>query len=186
MLKKDDKTNYDNFLKDIRMNEPTSDEELREAVKSAIKDRSKFFYCVYKTLTELHPEIDVAEVMREASRQFGASRSGNFHGTDDCREVVKNDFPKEAMLVYDVDIEELNEDKAVCNFKKCPHMEVFEELGCTPEEMEHFCLDMLIHGDYAAYSGCKDIELSFPQILARGESVCGYTLTKKKVVSSNL
>ena len=27
MLKKDDKTNYDNFLKDIRMNEPTSDEE---------------------------------------------------------------------------------------------------------------------------------------------------------------
>ena len=84
------------------------------------------------------------------------------------------------MLVYDDDIEELNEDKAVFNFKKCPHMEVFEELGCTPEEMEHFCLDMLIHGDYAAYSGCKDIELSFPQILARGESVCGYTLTKKK------
>lgn len=179
MLKKDDKDNYDKFLKDIRMNEPISDEELKEVVKSAIKDRSKFFYCVYKTLTELHPEIDATEVMREASRRFGACRSGNFHGTDDCREIVKNDFPKDAMLVYAVDVEELNKDKAVCNFKKCPHMEAFEELGCTQEEAEHFCLDMLIHGDYAAYADCDEIELSFPRILARGEAVCEYTLTKK-------
>lgn len=178
MLKKEDQGNYEKFLADIRMKEPTSDEELRAAVESAIKDRSKFFYCVYKTLGELHPEIDAAEVMREASRKFGSCRAGSFQ-TGDCREVVKNDYPKEAMLVYEVEVEELNENKAVCNFNHCPHMAAFKELGCSDEEMRHFCLDMLIYGDYAAYAGCKDIELSFPRILARGEGACEYTLTKK-------
>ncbi|WP_130860986.1 L-2-amino-thiazoline-4-carboxylic acid hydrolase [Bacilliculturomica massiliensis] len=180
MLKTNDQANYERLLSEIRMNEPTSDQELRDAVESAIKDRSKFFYCVYKTLLELHPDIDATEVMREASRKFGSCRSGSFHNTDDCREVVKNDYPKEAMLVYEVEIEELNEDKAVCNFKHCPHMEAFREMGCTADEMERFCLDMLIYGDYAAYADCKNIELSFPRILARGEDVCEYTLTKQR------
>lgn len=76
MIRKEDNANYDKFLVDIQMNEPTSDQQLKEAVKSAIKERSKFFYCVYKTLTELHPEIDATEIMREASKKFGSSRSG--------------------------------------------------------------------------------------------------------------
>ncbi len=179
MLKKEDQANYEQFLAEIHMNEPITNEYLRSAVESAIQDRSRFFYCVFKTLKELHPEIDATEVMREASRKFGSCRAESFQ-VNDCRAIVKNDYPREAMLVYEVDVEELNEDKAVCNFHHCPHMAAFKALGCTEEEMKSFCLDMLIHGDYAAYSGCKEVELSFPRILARGEGVCEYTLTKKK------
>ena len=180
MVNDESKKNIDSFLNSLRMNEPVTNEELRAASESAIRDRSRFFYSVWKTIQEMHPDIDADAIMREASKKFGSCRSDYFSGLDDCREVVKNDFPKDAMLVYEVEITELGPDKAVCNFHHCPHMAAFKELGCSEEEMQRLCLDMLIHGDYAAYEGSQNIELSFSEILARNEGVCGYTLTKKE------
>lgn len=175
-----DKKNIDAFLDTLGMEKPVSNEELRTASESAIRDRAKLFYSVWKTIQEMHPDIDADAIMREASKKFGSCRADSFCGLDDCREIVKNDFPKDAMLVYEVDITELNPDKAVCNFNHCPHLAAFDELGCTEEEKQRLCLDMLVYGDYAAYDGCDNIELTFPAIIARNEGVCAYTLTKKK------
>lgn len=179
MANDDSKKNINAFLDSLRMNEPATNEELRAASEAGIRDRARFFYSVWKTIREMYPNIDAEAIMREASKKFGSCRSNYFRGLSDCREVVKNDFPKDAMLVYEVDITELGPDKAVCNFHHCPHMAAFEELGCSEEEKRKLCLEMLIHGDYAAYRDCDNIELSFSEIIARNESVCGFTLTKK-------
>lgn len=179
MSTNENQSNIEQFMNSLKMNEPVSNTQLRNAVEAAIKDRAKLFYSVWKTIQEMHPEIDAVAIMKEASIKFGSCRSGIFQATDQCDEIVKKDFPKDAMLVYEVEITELDEDKAVCNFNHCPHLEAFKELGCSEEEMRRLCLDMLVHGDYAAYKDCKDIDLSFPKIIARGEGVCAYTLTKR-------
>lgn len=161
-------------------------EQFRLAVKGAIKDRAIIYYCIWKKIKQLYPEVDADQVMKEASWDFGIIKGNQIAkkigGTDKTpKEVLKGQTSKGGMLVFNQEIIEFNDECAVKVFNECPHVETFKELGATPEELKVLCRDMLCWGDYGTFAPFPNVKLEWPSTIADGEGKgCAMTIVKNK------
>ena len=132
------------FMKASRVDEPATPEEFHDALLSAYKDRTRQVYFIWRKLKELYPEVDANRVVREGSWDFGY-----YQGQQIAKKYgAENVGPKEALLgqtsrgglqVFQQEIVELDDQKAVKIFNHCPHVEALQELGLSPEDIKMFC-----------------------------------------------
>ena len=159
------------FMEKIALDAPVSPEYLANAVAGAIKDRALLFYFTWKTLQEMHPEIDADAVMAEASRRLGEYKAPNLGNVCDAETAILNQTSKEGMLAFDQEITMLSPEESVKVIRRCPHIEAFEELGCSKEERIKLCTELLMPLDFALLAPYEKVRLELPKNLA-ADDVC--------------
>ena len=175
------------FVESLGLEKSVTAEQFKTAVKAAIKDRAIIYYCIWKKLKEMYPDVDADKVLQKASWDFGiikgnqiAKKIGGKEGKTP-KDVLKGQTSKAGMLVFEQEIVELNDERAVKIFHSCPHVEAFKELGATPEEIKTLCRDMLCWGDYGTFAPFKDVKLEWPSTIADGEGKgCAMTIVRNK------
>lgn len=180
------KKEIESFLAESKINESATVEEFKEAVKGAYKDRTRQVYFIWKKIKELYPEVDANKIIREASWDFGLYQGNQIlkkYGDENIgpKEALLGQTSRGGLLVFEQEIVELEDDKAVKIFNCCPHVEALTELGLSKEEIKMFCRDMLGHCDYAICHPFSNVEIDFPTTIADGEGYgCAMTITRKK------
>lgn len=173
------------FTDSMGFDKPVSIDEFKAAVKSAYMDRSRQVYFIWKKIKELYPEVDAARIIREGSWDFGlyqGKKIADKYGAGNIgpKEALLGQTSKGGMLVFEQEIVELSENKAVKHFHACPHCEALKELGASPEEIRSFCRDMIGACDYAIVEPFPNVTIDFPSTVADGEGKpCAMTITGK-------
>ena len=180
-----EKKSIQEFVDSLHLDSDVTAEQFCKAVKGAIKDRAIIYYCIWKKIKDLYPDVDADRILREASFKFGQIKGNQIvqkiGGTNkNPQEVLKGQTSKGGMLVFKQEIVELNDEKAVKIFNSCPHIETFKELGATPEELKVLCRDMLCWGDYGTFDPFPGVKLEWPSTIADGEGAgCAMTIVTK-------
>jgi len=173
------------FTGGMHFREAVSEEEFKQAVRSAYMDRSRQLWFIYKKMKELYPEIDAERVIREGSWDFGLYQGNKIaekYGAENVgpKEALFGQTSKGGMLVFDQEILEADDEKAVKHFRCCPHVEALRELGATDEEIRCFCRDMIGACDYAICHPFPHVGIDFPTTIADGEGEpCRMVITRK-------
>lgn len=180
MSKKDIK----NFTDSLNFDKPISQEEFKAAIKSAYMDRSRQVWFIYKKLHELYPDVDAKRVIREGSWDFGLFQGQQIaekYGPENIgpKEAIIGQTSKGGMLVFDQEIIQLEDDKAIKHFKACPHVEAIKELGASPKEVKAFCREMIGLCDFAIVEPFVNCDIDFPTTIADGiDEPCRMTITR--------
>ena len=175
-----------NFVDSLKLNEDVSVEEFHKAVKSAYMDRTTQVYFIWKKLKELYPEVDANRVVREGSWEFGLFQGNQIaekYGADNIgpKEAILGQTSKGGWLVFQQEITEFTDEKAIKMFNNCPHVEALERLGVDKAQQKEFCRDMLGHCDYAICHPFPNVKIDFPTTVADGEGHgCAMTITRVK------
>ncbi len=174
------------YMDSCRLTEDFTPAEFHQAVLDAYKDRTRQVYFIWKKLKELYPEVDANRVIREGSWDFGLFQGNKIaqkYGAENIgpKEALLGQTSRGGLLVFNQEIKELSDDKAVKIFNHCPHVEALTELGLSKEEIKMFCRDMLGHCDYAICAAFPNVDIDFPTTIADGEGHgCAMTITRKK------
>lgn len=172
------------FVESLKLEESVSIDEFHQAVKSAYMDRTTQIYFIWRKLKELYPEVDANKVVREGSWDFGIFQGEQIaekYGAENIgpKEAVVGQTSKGGWLVFQQEITEFTDDKAVKMFNSCPHVEALERLDVSKEEIKDFCRDMLGHCDYAICHPFPNVEIDFPTTVADGEGHgCAMTIIR--------
>lgn len=173
----------ENFVDGLNFGKPVPEEEFKAAVKGAYMDRSRQVWFIYKKIKELYPEVDAERIIREASWDFGLYQGNQIvekYGAENItpREALLGQTSKGGMMVFEQQILQADEDKAVKLFTACPHVEAIRGLGATPEEIKMFCRNMIGACDYAIVHPFPHCTIDFPTTVADGEGEpCRMTIT---------
>ncbi len=180
MAKKD----IQEFTDSLGFGQPVSEQELKAIVKNAYMDRSRQVWFIYRKIKELYPEIDAERIIREGSWDFGIYQGNQIaekYGAENIgpKEALLGQTSKGGMLVFEQEIAEVEDDRAVKLFHACPHCEAIRELGATPAEIKAFCRDMIGACDYAIIHPFPHVAIDFPTTVADGEGEpCRMTITR--------
>jgi len=166
------------FFEKVGMEKQPTNEDLRKAVEGAIKDRAIIYYFVWKTIQELHPEIDADEIMREASVKFGVYKGKQWGQIDDAAQALQAQSSKTGILVFKQEYITMTPEYSEKNFHHCPHLAAFRDLGCPEEEINKLCQDMLAYGDYGIFSPHEKVRMEFKQQISKGDPVCAMCISK--------
>ena len=179
------KEKINEFEKGIGKGLSASFEEFRREVRNAYMDRTRQIYFIWKKLKELYPEVDADRVVREASWDFGVYQGEKIaekSGDADLgpTEVLLGQTSKGGMAVFDQEIKELGENRAVKVFHSCPHVDALRELGASDEEITHFCRNMLSACDFGICAPFKSVDIDFPTTVSdhTGQG-CQMIITRK-------
>lgn len=159
------------FETDIGKGKDASFEEFRREIRNAYMDRTRQVYFIWKKLKETCPEVDADRVVREAAWDFGVYQGRRIAakaGRDDLgpAEVLLGQTSKGGMAVFDQEILEIGDDRAVKIFHSCPHVDALKELGATPAEITHFCRNILSACDFGICHPFRNVEIRFPTTVA--------------------
>ena len=178
------KADIDAFTGGMHFGENITQEEFKNAMMGAYMDRARQVWFIYKKMKELYPEIDAERVIREGSWDFGLYQGNKIaekYGAENVgpREALFGQTSKGGMLVFDQEILEADDEKAVKLFKHCPHVDAIKELGATDEEVRAFCRDMIGACDYAICHPFPHVTIDFPTTVADGKGEpCRMTITR--------
>lgn len=174
------------FFESLKLNQNPTNEEFYEAVLSAYMDRTRQVYFIWKKIKELYPDVDANRIIREGSWDFGLFQGQKIlqkYGDENIgpKEAIKGQTSKGGVMVFNQEILEFTDEKAVKMFNQCPHVKALTELGLSKDEIKMFCRDMLGHCDYAICSPFSNVEIDFPTTVADGEGKgCAMTITRVK------
>lgn len=185
-MKNDEKMEIKNFEKGLKISENATPAELHDAVKSAYMDRARQIYFIWRKLKELYPDVDANRVVREGSFDFGVWQGEQIAkklGTTDVgpKEVLLGQTSRGGWLVFNQNILELTEERAVKMFKSCPIAEAILELSGSIAVTKMFCREMMGNSDYGIVDPFKNVKLEFPTTVADGEGCgCEMIITRVK------
>ncbi len=174
------------YLSSLDLEGTVSPKDFHTALKGAYKDRSTQIYFIWKKMKELYPEIDANRVIREGSWDFGiwqGEKIADKYGAENIgpMEAIIGQSSKGGFMVFEQEVLEFTDDKAVKMFHCCPHAEALRDLGESDETIKMFCRDMLGHCDYAICAPFPNVDIQFPTTVADGEGQgCAMTITRKK------
>jgi len=180
------KQEIQNYVDSLRLDESVSREEFQAALKSAYMDRSRQVWFIYKKIKELYPEVDAERIIREGSWDFGLYQGEQIvqrYGAENIgpKEALLGQTSKAGWLVFEQEIVELEDDRAVKHFNACPHCEALRQLGASEEEIRTFCREMVGRCDYAIVHPFPNCEIDFPTTVGDGEGQpCRMTITRIK------
>ena len=181
------RADIDAFTGAMHFGEMVSEDEYKQALLSAYMDRARQVWFIYRKMKELYPGIDAERVIREGSWDFGVYQgekiAQKYGGAEKVgpREALFGQTSKGGMLVFDQEIMEADDERAVKHFQQCPHVDAIRELGATDEEIRRFCRDMIGACDYGICHAFPNVGISFPTTVADGEGEpCRMTITRVK------
>ncbi|MCX7842577.1 MAG: L-2-amino-thiazoline-4-carboxylic acid hydrolase [Clostridia bacterium] len=149
-------------------------EELTNAFRSAIEDRAKWFYLLYK-----HTPEGFDAIAEKAITEFGIAKGkglGECSTAKDFANGILSGHPNKAFAMEPVKLED---DESIIKFHYCALVEAWKKLGCSKEEIAHLC-DLACFGDYGMVSVFPNLKLEFKQLLSRFEDCCEMCITKIK------
>ncbi len=181
-----DKKAIDEFLAGLKVDDRPTNEEFHQALLGAYMDRSTQVFFIWKKLKELYPEVDANRVIREGSWDFGIFQgeqiAKKYGGAENVgpKEALMGQSSKGGVMVFQQEVTELNDQKAVKIFHNCPHVQALQRLGQDADTIKAFCRDMLGHCDYAICAPFHRVNIEFPTTIADGEGHgCAMTITAK-------
>jgi hypothetical protein len=144
-------------------------------IKVAMKDRALYLAFLYRGFLKAVP-TDVAEkVARQAIFQYGQFKGQQDGQTMTAESWVDQSIGFRPAPLFKLKVEK-RQDSCVQEMGSCPLVEAWQELGCSPEEINLLCdIAMEVDRGRAAYHG---IPLSTPQRIANGDPVCLLVLGK--------
>jgi hypothetical protein len=151
------------------MTETVTQAEMIARVRAAIKDRATWFALIYRSFKETLPAADVERLARKAIFEFGRMKARSDPEPFSARAWVEKHVSKGSALVFDSDVE-LNAEGAVQRMKFCALVEAWEEMGCSPEEIDLFC-DIAMEGDRGR-ADAHGVRMELEERIARGKPYC--------------
>jgi hypothetical protein len=148
-------------------------EELTQAFRSAIEDRAKWFYLLYK-----HTSEGFDKVAEKAITEFGIAKGKGLGDCKTAKDFANGILTGHANQAFAMEPVKLEEDESVIKFHHCALVEAWKKLGCSKEEIAHLC-DLACYGDYGMVSVFPNLKLEFKQLLSRFEDCCEMVITKK-------
>lgn len=174
------KEEFKEYFQKIQFDKQPTNEDLEKAVVGAVKDRAIIYYFIWKTIQDLHPGIDADRIMREASVKFGEYKGRKWGEVNTAKDAINAQSSKAGYLAFQQELTEYTDNYAQKNFKYCPHLDAFKELGCSEEETNKLCQDMLVYGDYGIFSPHENVKVEFPEQLSKGDACCAMCITRVK------
>ena len=96
----DEKKRIQDFVEKLGVKDNITPEDFAKALESAIEDRAKIFYFIYKTIRRLYPEVDADRVMATASYEFGKYNSRKMGNVKDAADALLNVTSSAGMLAW--------------------------------------------------------------------------------------
>jgi hypothetical protein len=170
---------------DLKVDQAPSLDEFKSALLSAYMDRSTQIFFIWKKIKELYPDVDANRIIREGSWDFGVWQGNKvakkFGGPDNVgpKEALMGQSSRGGVMVFEQEIMELNDEKALKVFHVCPHAKALEALGQDKATIKMFCRDMMGACDYGICAPFKHVKIDFPTTVADGEGKgCAMTITR--------
>ncbi|NBI82257.1 hypothetical protein D3Z48_09220 [Clostridiaceae bacterium] len=152
-----------------------AEEELVREVRAANIVRGKWFALLAKHI----PAEIFDEAAKKACWEFGLSRKEAAGGECGSSIPMAEYFASGASAkVFQCEILEKSPEKTRLHIGSCPLVEGFRQVGCTPEQIAHYC-DLICNGDYGT-ADSVGLTCTFGELIAHGGKVCDMTLALKK------
>ncbi len=137
--------------------------------------RGKWFALLAKHI----PAEIFDEAAKKACWEFGLSRKEAAGGECGSSIPMAEYFASGASAkVFQCEILEKSPEKTHLHIGSCPLVEGFRQVGCTPEQIAHYC-DLICNGDYGT-ANSVGLTCTFGELIAHGGKVCDMTLALKK------
>lgn len=149
-------------------------QELTDAIRSAIKDRALWFYLLLEEAKAQGADPD--EVAKKAIFKYGAIKGARMGDRQTPREFFDGIVTKNSSLAFAMEEVSVAEDQGVYRFHACALCEAWRELGCTAEEISRLC-KLAMQGDFGMVSSYP-LELSFNSTIGEGAKYCEMVVTK--------
>jgi len=149
------------------------DADTIQRVRAAVKDRGLWFALLYRSFRDALPAAKAEELARKAIFEFGRMKAASDPAEFCSHAWVQRHKDKGSAEVFDSDIE-IHDGYAVQRMKRCPLVDAWRELGCTPEEVVLFC-DIAMEGDRGR-AAAHGIRMELEETLARGDAFCRLTV----------
>ncbi len=174
-----EKKDIQEFKKRIGYDEPVTREDLKKALEGAMRDRGLYVYFIWKSIQELHPEVDADKIIMEAMHRYGLYKSKTLGKVENAMDGMLNQTSKNGMIVFEQEFGALSEDYAEKHIHNCPLINAFRDAGASSEEITKLCTKLLMPGDFGMLEPFEDkVELSFPKTLS-DDDVCIMCVRKK-------
>jgi hypothetical protein len=148
-----------------------------QKVRGAIKDRALYLALILRSFSEALPSQKVEALAREAIFEYGKLKGKRDQLPMTPESWVDSHVSKGSAAVFESRIVKVN-DHCEQQMTFCPLVEAWQELGCSPEEIDKLCdIAMEVDRGRAAYHG---IPLEITQTLAKGDSICCLVLHNKE------
>jgi len=151
-----------------------------QKVRGAIADRALYLALLYRSFSEVLPPDQAEELARKAIFEYGRT-----HGRRDPIKMtpekwVDSHVSKGSAAVFESRIIKA-EDHCEQQMTFCPLVEAWQELGCSPAEIDLLCdIAMEVDRGRAAYHG---IPLDITHRIAAGDGYCCLVLKNVDVES---
>jgi hypothetical protein len=175
--KPEDRPKIEEYLDQMKLDEPVPVEEFRKIVRGLIGARGRFLYFVWKVLQE--KGLDADALVQEACHRWGAFNGAKLGKIRTPAEFLMGMSAKVGTLAWEQEFTMLNDECASKEFFYCPHVAAFEDAGASEEEIRKLCKEMLCYGDYGTASP-HPINLDWAEpTLAEGGKRCVMMLTPR-------
>ena len=177
-VKDEDKSSIEEYLDQMKLDDPVPVEEFRRVVRALIAARGRYLYFVWKVLQE--KGLDADALIQEACARWGAFNGEKMGDIKTPAEFMTTLSSKAGTLAWEQEYTILNDEQASKEFYFCPHVAAFEDAGASKEEIARLCKDMLCHGDYGTASP-HPVNLEWVEpTLGEGGKRCVMMITPKK------
>jgi hypothetical protein len=150
-------------------------EELTDAIRSAIKDRATWFYLLLQEAKKQGGDSD--SIAKNAIFKYGQMKGKKLGDIKTPRQFFDGIATKNGALAFAMEEVKVAENEGTMRFHFCALTEAWKELGCTPEEIKQLC-DLASEGDYGMISNFP-LKLHFNGTIAHGDKCCEMVVTKK-------
>lgn len=174
----EDAASLDEFLGQLKLDDPVSVEDFQKVVKNLIAARGLFVCVMWKVLKE--KGLDADALVQEACFQWGILNGEKMGDVKTPSDFMKKLSSKAGTLAWEQKYRSLNDREASKEFYACPHVEAFQKTGCTPEETAKLCKEMMCYGDYGTvHPHPVNLEWAEPT-LGEGGKRCLMVVTPKE------
>jgi hypothetical protein len=175
---KGDQKAIEDFLDQMKLDEPVPVEEFRRVARALIGARGRYLFFIWKVLKE--KGLDADALVQEACYRWGQFAGKKMGEVKTPAEFMKKLSSKAGTLAWDQEYTMLNNEQASKEFYFCPLMEAVRDAGASKEEMANLCKQMLCYGDYGTVAPLP-VDLRWVEpTLGEGGKRCVMMITPKR------
>ncbi len=149
--------------------------ELTDALRSAIKDRATWFYLLLQEAKKQNADSD--QIAKNAIFKYGQFKGAKLGDCKNPREFFDAIATTNGSLAFAMEEVKVEENEGTYRFHACALCEAWRELGCNAEEIKDLC-DLASEGDYGMISGFP-LDLKFNGTIGSGAKYCEMIVSKK-------
>ena len=151
----------------------TEEELVVQKTRAAIADRALYLALLYRSFSKALPPEQVEKLAREAIYEFGQLKGKADNKSITPKEWVEHHVDCGGADLFESEIIQ-EEDWSEQRMTFCPLIVGWQELGCSPDEMDLFCdIAMEVDRGRADFHG---IPYEIDERLAKGDSFCRLVL----------